>query len=63
MKVITLKLHSLSEWQFLLDLLRRLHISFEWEDERGGAKKTVIRPKMLLQYYLAVGRPINRAMN
>lgn len=39
MRVITLKLHSLSEWQFLLDLLRRLHISFEWEEEGGGGEK------------------------
>ncbi len=29
MKVITLKLNNQSEWHFLLDLLRRLHISFE----------------------------------
>ncbi len=34
MKVIRLKLNSPSEWQFLMDLLRRLHISFEWQEEK-----------------------------
>ncbi len=33
MKIITLKLRNQSEWQFLLDLLRRLNIKFEWREE------------------------------
>lgn len=34
MKIITLKLHNQSEWQFLQDLLRRLNIRFEWKEEK-----------------------------
>jgi hypothetical protein len=38
MKVVTLKLRSPSEWEFLSDLLRRLHISFEWKEETSTRK-------------------------
>jgi hypothetical protein len=39
MKVVTLKLRSQTDWEFLSSLLRRLHIHFEWKEE-------VTTPKM-----------------
>lgn len=39
MKIITLKLRNQSEWQFLLDLLRRLNINFEWREEKKVSEK------------------------
>jgi hypothetical protein len=41
MKIITLKLRNQSEWQFLLDLLRRLNINFEWREEENASKKNI----------------------
>lgn len=41
MKIITLKLRNQSEWQFLLDLLRRLNINFEWREEDNASKKNM----------------------
>lgn len=38
MKIITLKLRNQSEWQFLLDLLRRLNVNFEWREEKEGSE-------------------------
>lgn len=39
MKIITIKLRNQNEWQFLLDLLRRLNINFEWREEKKGSGK------------------------
>jgi len=39
MKIITLKLRNQREWQFLQDLLRRLNINFEWEEEKKVSEK------------------------
>lgn len=39
MKIITLKLRNQSEWQFLLDLLHRLNINFEWSEETKVTEK------------------------
>lgn len=41
MKIITLKLRNQNEWQFLLDLLRRLNINFEWREEENASKKNI----------------------
>ncbi len=41
MKVVTLKLRSHSEWEFVSDLLRRLHIRFEWKEEISTTKKNL----------------------
>ena len=38
MKIITLKLQSHSEWEFISDLLRRLHIRFDWKEEKNLVK-------------------------
>lgn len=33
MKVITIKFENAGEWKFLLNLLRRLNLRFEWKEE------------------------------
>ena len=33
MKVITIKFDNAGEWNFLLELMKRLHINFEWKEE------------------------------
>jgi hypothetical protein len=33
MKVITIKFENAREWKFLLDLVRRLNLRFEWKEE------------------------------
>ncbi|MCF8247155.1 MAG: hypothetical protein K9J37_20180 [Saprospiraceae bacterium] len=33
MKVITIKFENTGEWHFLLELLKRLNIRFEWKED------------------------------
>ena len=51
MKVVTLKLRSHSEWEFLSDLLRRLHIHFEWKEEIATTKKNLNGSDLITALY------------
>jgi hypothetical protein len=42
MKVITLKLKNNKEWHFLLNLLKRLQVPFEWKEEANQTVKNKV---------------------
>ncbi|GAB4250660.1 MAG: hypothetical protein Kow0027_14180 [Saprospiraceae bacterium] len=48
MKVITIKFDNASDWRFLLELLKRLNIRFEWKEETDSSKKKENPPSDLV---------------
>ena len=63
MKIITLKLRNQREWQFLQDLLRRLNINFEWEEEKKVSEKPPPNMEMIFLICLAVGCQTKQVMS
>lgn len=52
MKIITIKFNDANEWNFLLQLLKRLNLHFEWKEEVAPAKKPEISsPDIVSQLY------------
>ncbi|TAK48232.1 MAG: hypothetical protein EPO28_01265 [Saprospiraceae bacterium] len=48
MKIVTIKFNDANEWNFLLQLLRRLNFHFEWKEEAAPPKKEEPSPSDLV---------------